>query len=105
MTPPNYIDVAAAQIKRQLADPMPAADNLFRDYAALMYSHRGKVTAEEVHNVWASWADGIDPTDPDLRPFTELTVDIQARDQPVVDAIWRAWEVLASKSPDAVPPE
>jgi hypothetical protein len=93
----NYIDQAAAAIRRHVNPTLlPKADaaELFRGYAALMYSKEGDISAEDVHNVWAAWAAATDPHNKSLRPFDELSSKVKHEDEPYVQAIKATWTEL-----------
>lgn len=51
-------------------------------------------TREDVHDAWAVWMNDIRPDHRSLVPFDELTPEVQAKDQPYVDAIHRAARAL-----------
>jgi hypothetical protein len=86
----NYLDKLAAEIQRQAhPDSLPPDDDLplYRQYAVLLLAKGQAVTAEDVHNAWAAWASEHDAENEDLKPFKELSLSVQGRDQPYVDAI------------------
>lgn len=86
----NYLDLMAAEIQRT-ADPdssPPDEDlSLYRQYALLLLSKGEAVTAEDVHNGWATWASDHDPDNRNLIPFKELSRSDQRKDDPYVTAI------------------
>ena len=84
-------------------------------YGFLALTTGTDTTRENVHDAWAVWKEEIDPAHRSLIPFEELTPDVQALDQPYVDAIHRAavtltngegngLEKLASTAPSLVGP-
>jgi len=86
----TYLQTAAQAIKSEVpADKLPKAntDTLFLIYAVLMFAKGQAVTREDVHNAWTAWATHIGKDSNSLVPFDELSPDVQARDQPFVDAI------------------
>jgi len=88
----NYLESAANAIKAEVpADKLPTAntDLLFLIYAALMLAKGEAVTREDVHNAWAAWATHIGKDSEALVAFDQLSPDVQAQDQPFVDAIVR----------------
>ncbi len=62
---------------------------LYRIYAVLALAKGEGVTAEDVHNAWAAWATVDRPWHASLRPFADLSPEVQALDEPYVDAIRR----------------
>ena len=94
----SYLDDVAAAIRRHLP-PDDAArgdlDALFRSYAVLALAKGEAVTAQDVHNAWAAWMQGIDAAHGALRPFDELDARTRAADDPYVDAIHAAARELS----------
>ena len=86
----NFLDIIAAEIQRT-ADPEsqpPDEDlSLYRQYAVLLLAKGTGVTLEDVHNAWAAWASDHDDEHRNLIPFKELSLNVQRKDQPYVDAI------------------
>lgn len=88
----NYLDLLAAEIQRTAhPDATPPDEDLplYRLYAVLLLAKGQDVTAEDVHNAWVAWASEHAPDSPSLKPFKELSLRNQRRDQPYVDAIHR----------------
>lgn len=88
----NYLDRLAAEIQREAhpeASPPDEDLPLYRQYAVLLLAKGQAVTAEDVHNAWAAWASDNDSENEDLKPFKELSLAVQRRDEPYVDAIQR----------------
>lgn len=86
----SYVDDLAEAIARRVpSNVMPGGDtaSLFRLYAVLALAKGDGVTLEDVHDAWAAWMSGQDPQHPSLKRFGELPPDVQAADQPYVDAI------------------
>jgi hypothetical protein len=84
------IDDLAAAIERRIPpDLTPGGDTapLFRLYAVLALAKGESVTLEDVLDAWAAWMSGQDPGHQSLKPFDELTADVQAADEPYLDAI------------------
>lgn len=88
----NYLDKLGEAIQKEV-DPskLPSEDTatLFRLYAVLLMAKGVSVTLEDVHNAWAAWMIDRDPKHESIKPFEELTADVQQQDQPYVDAIHR----------------
>jgi hypothetical protein len=89
----NYIDVIADKIRSCVArEDLPDEDTvgLFRSYAVLLLAKGSSVTVGDVHNAWAAWMVERDPAHPSLVPFSELSGDVAAADEPFVAAIHEA---------------
>ncbi len=91
----NYLDKIAAEIQRT-ADPdaLPPDEDLplYRLYAVLLLAKGQDVTLEDVHNAWAAWATEHQPESWSLKPFKELSLSVQRKDQKFVDAIHQVAE-------------
>jgi hypothetical protein len=85
-----YLDEDAAQIKSALPSdiqPPPDADYLFVLYAVLMRSKGEAVGLSDVHDAWTAWKLLTSESHESLVPFDQLDPNVQAEDQPYVDAI------------------
>ncbi len=86
----TYLDELAIAIQHEV-DPtkLPNEDTapLFRLYAVLLLAKGVEVTVEDVHNAWSAWMIDKDPLHQSIRPFADLSPDVQREDQPYVDAI------------------
>lgn len=88
----NYLDLLAAEIQRTAnpeANPPDEDLPLYRLYAVLALAKGQEVTAEDVHNAWAAWASDHDPNHRHLKPFKELSLNVQRKDERFVRAIHR----------------
>jgi hypothetical protein len=86
----SYVDEVAEAIRAHVATgSLPSADTapLFRLYAVLALTKGEAVTLEDVHDAWAAWMTGRDPEHASLKPFDELSSDVQDADAPYRDAI------------------
>jgi hypothetical protein len=86
----SYVDEVAEAIRTHVAsDRLPDADTkaLFRLYAVLAFAKGEAVTLEDVHDAWSAWMSGRDPDHASLKPFDELSPDVQASDEPYLAAI------------------
>ena len=91
----NYLESDAALIVSCLPEEIDGEITedqlpLFHNYAVLMRTKGVDTQLEDVHDAWASWASAAQPDHPALVPFEELTPEIQALDQPFLDAIREA---------------
>jgi hypothetical protein len=86
----NYVDNIAQRIKWEVPpDILPGGDTdlLFRMYAVLALVVGEKVEAENVHDAWSAWMSQNDPGHGSIKPFDELSEDVQVQDEPFVKAI------------------
>ncbi len=90
----NYIDRLAASIAKECGDEWEDItrndQRLYRLYAVLGQAKGPSVTREDVHNAWSAWQSDTGPNHRSIIPFDELAPDVQALDQPYVDAIKQA---------------
>lgn len=96
----NYIQDIAEKIKtavptEKLPDA-PSVDALFAGYAALLLAKGEAVTAEDVHNAWAAWMSQNDAAHSSIKPFSELSSEVQLEDEPFVEAIRQVARSLSS---------
>ena len=95
MTNLNYLEADAALIVACLPEEIDDEITkeqvpLFYTYALLMRAKGVDTQWEDVHDAWSAWASAARPDHPALVPFEELTPEIQALDQPFLDAIREA---------------
>jgi len=89
----SYLAKDAALIRAKLprqARPPAHSGALFLLYAVLMRAKGEAVTAADVHDAWAAWAESTQGEHESLVPFESLDPDIQDKDLPYVEAIRRA---------------
>ena len=85
-----YLDRIAAEIWRTAQPETDFPDDelpLYRVYAVLLLAKGTAVTNEDVHDAWVAWALEYDPESRHLKPFKELSLAVQERDQRFVAAI------------------
>lgn len=89
----SYVEQARAALLRALPRPLDAA---LVDLYTLLVLRRGEATTrEDVHHAWAVWQSREQPGHRSLLPFGELSEDVQASDDPYVEAIRRVAAELA----------
>jgi len=89
----SYLSLDAARIRAALPEGSSVpdgADDLFLLYAVLMRAKGANVKAEDVHDAWAAWMLGVDPTHESIVPYAELDPATRAEDRPFLLAIRRA---------------
>lgn len=86
-----YLDALAFHILK-LSTGAVATDDLllWRMYAALALSKGADTTRRDVHDAWSIWVAQSHGEYRSLVPFDELSPEVQALDQPYVDAIHAA---------------
>jgi hypothetical protein len=95
----NYLAETATAIRAELpADVLPDGDvhALMLIYAVLSRAKGPAVTAEDIHDAWAAWMSATDSQHPSIRPFSELSEDVKAQDEPFVEAVRRVGVRLLS---------
>ncbi len=70
--------------------PSDAYIALYRIYAVLSFAKGTATTAEDVHDAWSAWQVATVPNHRSLKPFDELTPDVQHLDDKYVAAIHQA---------------
>ncbi|MCT7657641.1 DUF7701 domain-containing protein [Mycobacterium deserti] len=86
----TYLEDDASLIKSMLprdVSPPAESDYLFILYAVLMRSQGEAVRLSDVHDAWTAWKLLTTDDHEALLPFDQLDPDVQAEDQPYVDAI------------------
>lgn len=87
----NYLQILADEIKAEVPDEVlpksPNLDSLFIMYAVLLLAKGADTTKEDVHNAWAAWMSQSESSHDSIKPFNELSAEVQEQDQPFVDAI------------------
>ncbi len=88
----TYLEEIASDIQAEV-DPAVLPDDdtrmLFVLYAVLADSRGSAVTAHDVHDAWSAWMILRGEEHRSLVPFEELPPDVQAEDEPFVEAIRR----------------
>lgn len=88
----TYIEKLAESIFQEVnpSSPLPEKErSLYLIYAVLALTVGEEVTRQHVHDAWAAWKALSDPSHRSLKPFWELTPEVQAEDDPFVNAIRR----------------
>ena len=78
---------------------MRVYDDLYRLYAVLALTKGEAVTRRDVHDAWSAWTASFHPSHRSLKPFEELTPEVQELDQPYVDAIHAVARELSAATP------
>ncbi len=88
----TYLEEIASDIEAEV-DPKLVPDEdttgLFLMYAVLADARGSEVTAQDVHDAWSAWMILRGEEHRSLVPFDELPSEVQAQDEPFVEAIRR----------------
>lgn len=79
----SYADDARALLAARIEVP----DELLDLYALLLLVRGEATTTEHVHDAWSLWQSRTDPQHRSVRPFAELSAEVQAMDEPYAEAI------------------
>jgi hypothetical protein len=93
----NYIDRIAGSIFAKAHSGGKASDGdreLYRLYAVLARTKGVETTAEDVHDAWSAWMLTVHPDHRSIKPFDELTSDVQKMDEQFVNAIHETARLL-----------
>jgi hypothetical protein len=91
----NYIDRVAARIGRAIGSE--CEQSLLRIYAVLALALGDDVRRRDVHDAWSAWCAGRDPQHRSLVPYSELSPEVQALDQPYAEAICQVVEEIRAE--------
>jgi len=84
----NYIERIATKLSEVLESQGEQDRDLLRIYALLiLMKPDDDYHLEDIHNAWAVWRSGSNPLHKSLVPFDDLTPEVQALDQPFLDAV------------------
>lgn len=96
----NYIDHIAREIAVRCTDEdtweNPDFRLLFRMYALLCLAKGMDTEVKDVHDAWSAWCAQVDPEHHSLKPFDDLTPEVQDLDRPYHEAIIRVAELEAA---------
>ena len=100
----DYVEQLASEIYVAVNHrPMPESDRLlYLFYAGLALAVGTSVTPEQVHDAWCAWACSQQLEHPCLRPFGELPLAVQQRDEPYAEAIRAVMTCVVSRSTEPV---
>ena len=85
----NYLEATAQRIRSLIpANNMPDdAEALLLSYAVLARAKGRDTTAEDVHDAWTAWMLLRGEDHESMRPFNELSPEVQEEDLPFLRAI------------------
>ncbi len=88
----NYIRIARDILARKIEVEEPLLDL----YTLLVFVTGDKTYLIHVHDAWATWRNGTNPTHKSLVPFSELSKETQELDRKYVEAIRETAEEIAA---------
>jgi hypothetical protein len=85
----NYLDSLADKVRQAMPPDLVPDDShdLFLMYALLVRVKGLATTAEDVHDAWTAWMAMRGETHESMRPFDQLSPDVQSEDDPFLAAI------------------
>lgn len=90
----TYVDEARAAVLRHLPRELP--DELVDLYTLLALRTGERTSREDVHDAWAVWQSRKQPGHRSILPLDHLDPDVQASDDPYVEAVRAAARDLGS---------
>jgi hypothetical protein len=88
----SYLTDDAEEIRRAVpaGTKVPEASGpLFLIYAVLLRAKGPAVTPRDVHDAWVAWMELSGEDHDSMRPFEQLSKEVQGEDMPFTDAIRR----------------
>lgn len=82
----TYVEHARALLAARIDVPGELLDL----YALLLFVRGEAATTEDVHDAWSLWQSRTDPQHRSVRPFAELSDEVQAMDESYAEAIREA---------------
>lgn len=90
----NYIQEVEDKLEEILKLRDTPYEGLLGVYSLLTLTVGTKCSNEDVHNAWSVWQNKVFPTHPSLKPFDELSKEVQNLDDLYRRAIIEvAWEL------------
>lgn len=86
----SYLSENAESIRKAVSADVevpPNAKPLFLIYAVLLRAKGTAVTSRDVHDAWVAWKELEDEDHESMRPFEQLSPEVQAEDAPFTAAI------------------
>ena len=91
----NYIQKIKEQLRTELKWGNDTDyESLLDLYATLVLVTGEKTTLENVHDAWSAWQNKTEPNHRSLKPFSELTKEVQELDRPYTEAIIKVAKML-----------
>jgi hypothetical protein len=89
----NYIEKVSIELADELGwlekiqDPTWEYLPLLDLYTLLVFTKGEGCTLEDIHDAWSIWCNVEDPKHRSLKPFDELTLEVQLLDEKYCDAV------------------
>lgn len=95
----NYIEKVKALLDKELEMKTTDYRGLLDVYALLVLTVGVDCTNENIHDAWSVWQNYIDPTHRSLKPFDQLTKEVQDLDEPYREAVVKVAGILTQQQP------
>lgn len=78
----NYIQEIQKRLNAELKMSGTEYEGLLETYALLVFVVGENCTNEHIHDAWSIWQNKTQPNHRSLKPFSELTKEVQDLDEP-----------------------
>jgi len=85
----NYIQKAIDLLEVELKMKGTPYEGLLELYGLLIFTQGENCTNEHIHDAWSIWQNRTDPKHRSLKPFEDLTFEVQELDGEYRDAVIR----------------
>jgi len=92
----NYIEVIYDKLDNELKMRGTPYEGLLETYGLLVLTVGKDCTNEHIHDAWSVWQNRTQSDHRSLKPFNELTEEVQLLDEPYRDAVIKvSMDILA----------
>lgn len=78
----NYIQKVQDELEKRLKMRGTPYEGLLETYCLLVLTVGNSCTQEHIHDAWSVWQNKTQPDHHSLKPFNELTKEVQELDEP-----------------------
>lgn len=78
----NYIQKVQEELEKRLKMKGTPYEGLLETYGLLVLTVGENCTQEHIHDAWSIWQNKTQPDHRSLKPFNELTKEVQELDEP-----------------------
>lgn len=90
----NYIDQIKELLDKELGLSGTSYEGLLDVYGVLVLVVGENCTNEHIHDAWSVWQNRTQPEHRSLKPFKELTKEVQDLDEPYRQAVIKVAKLL-----------
>lgn len=83
----NYVEIVRKMLDEELKMSGTPYEGLLDVYALLVLTVGKECTNENIHDAWSIWQNRTQPEHRSLKPFSELSLDVQELDSKYRDAV------------------